>query len=404
MREFGVSVSSLRARAALLASLTGACCCALAAVGIATAQAAEGGTVWLCQPGLVNDPCLSSEEATVELGNGSSFVQPGRPASDPPIDCFYVYPTVSSQSTTNANLEIGAEQKQIAVNQASRFSRVCKVYAPIYPQITVLALLRAEFGAHEVTPQTLQIAYAPVLEAWKEYLAKYNHGRGVVLIGHSQGAGVLIRLLREQIDPSPSERHLLVSALLMGGNVLVPAGQRLGGSFEHVPACEFAWETQCVVAYSSFLEEPPPGAFFARPDSAVTALSGVNPAEISNPEVLCVNPTQLVQDDNAAGPLLPYYSTTPFPGFLHGFTQVPAAPTPWVSTPGQYSAQCRRGGGANWLQVNDVGPPEDPREMVQETLGPLWGTHLADINLALGNLVAMVGLQSLAYELDGRGL
>jgi hypothetical protein len=183
--------------------------------------------------------------------------------------------------------------------------------------------------------------------------------------------------------------------------VLVPAGQLVGGSFKHVPGCTLAWETQCVVAYSSFLEEPPEGAFFARPDSAVTALSGVNPSEISNPEVLCVNPTQLVQADDAAGPLLPYYSTTPFPGLLSGVTQVPAAPTPWVSTPGQYSAQCRRGGGANWLQVNDVGLPGDPRARVEETLGPLWGTHLVDINLALGNLVAMVGLQSLAYELQG---
>jgi hypothetical protein len=129
----------------------------------------------------------------------------------------------------------------------------------------------------------------------------------------------------------------------------------------------------------------------------------VNPSEISNPEVLCVNPTQLVQDDDAAGPLLPYYSTAHFPGLLSGVTQAPVAPTPWVSTPGQYSAQCKRGGGANWLQVNDVGPPGDPRELVQETLGPAWGTHLVDINLALGNLVAMVGLQSLAYELDSRG-
>jgi Protein of unknown function (DUF3089) len=392
------------ARTALLASLACACWCALSLLGAAPAQAAEAGTVWLCKPGLVNDPCLSSEEATVELGNGSSFVQPAQPARNPPIDCFYVYPTVSSQPTTNANLEIDPEESQIAVNQASRFSQVCKVYAPVYPQITVLALVRAELGHNEVTPETLQIAYAAVLEAWKEYLAKYNHGRGVVLIGHSQGAGMLIRLLREQIDPVPSERHLLVSALLMGGNVLVPAGQLVGGSFKHVPGCKFAWETQCVVAYSSFLEEPPAGAFFARPGSAVTALSGVNPSEISNPEVLCVNPTQLVQDEDAAGPLLPYYSTTPFPGLLSHAIQAPAAPTPWVSTPGQYSAQCRRGGGANWLQVNDVGPPEDPREMVEETLGPLWGTHLDDINLALGNLVGTVWLQSLAYELGGHGL
>jgi hypothetical protein len=107
-----------------------------------------------------------------------------------------------------------------------------------------------------------------------------------------------------------------------------------------------------------------------------------------------------VQDDDASGPLLPYYSTTPFPGLLGGATQTPVAPTPWVGTPGQYSAQCRHGNGASWLQVTDVGPAEDPREQVQETLGPRWGTHLADINLALGNLVPLVGLQSFVYRLQ----
>jgi hypothetical protein len=375
-------------------------CAALALSGLDAASAAAEGTVWLCKPGLASNPCLSSEEATVELGNGSSFVQQARPASNPPIDCFYVYPTVSSQLTANANFAIEPEQEQIAVQQASRFSRVCKVYAPIYPQVTIVALARSVLGFHELTAANFQIAYLPVLEAWQEYLAKYNHGRGVVLIGHSQGASMLIRLLREQIDPSPNERRLLVSALLMGGNVLVPSGKSVGGSFQHVPACRVAWETGCVVAYSSFLGEPPKNALFARPDSADTLLSGVNPAEISEPEVLCVNPTQFVQDAEASGPLFPYFSTTPFPGLLGNATQTPAAPTPWVSTPGQYSAQCRHGNGASWLQVTDVGPPEDPREQVQETLGAQWGTHLVDINLALGNLVPLVGLQSFVHRLQ----
>src|SRR5689334_17049937 len=67
--------------------------------GLAAASASATGTVWLCKPGLANNPCLSSETATVELGNGSSFVEHAKPATNPPIDCFYVYPTVSGQTT-----------------------------------------------------------------------------------------------------------------------------------------------------------------------------------------------------------------------------------------------------------------------------------------------------------------
>jgi hypothetical protein len=113
---------------------------ALLGSGLAASSASAAGTVWLCKPGLANNPCESDLTTTVELGNGSSFVEHAKPASNPPIDCFYVYPTVSSQFTTNANLNIDPEETQIAIDQASRFSQTCKVYAPIYPQLTIPAI------------------------------------------------------------------------------------------------------------------------------------------------------------------------------------------------------------------------------------------------------------------------
>ncbi len=369
---------------------------ALVLSGLAAASASAE-TVWLCKPGLANNPCESSEETTVQLGNGSSFVEDPQPASNPPIDCFYVYPTVSSQLTVenghlgNANLEIGPEEIQIAIDQASRFSQTCKVYAPIYPQLTLGQINTP--GA--VTPEGAEKAYLGVLSAWQEYLAKYNNGRGVVLIGHSQGALMLSQLIKEQIDPSLALRKQLVSALLLGGNVLVPKGKNVGGTFTNVPSCQVAGQTGCVLAYSSFLNEPPPGADFGRVNSPL--LAGTLPElELMNDEVLCVNPTLLVQGANA-GPLLRYESTSPFPGYLGTFFQAPKAPTPWVSMPGQYSGQCERAGGATWLQLTNVGPEGDPREPIKETLGPLWGTHLEDVNVALGNLVELIAIQSRVY-------
>src|SRR5271165_3470132 len=126
------------------------------------AAPASAETVWLCKPGLTNNPCESSEETTVELGNGSSFIEHAQPASNPPIDCFYVYPTVSSQLKLekgrlipNANLEIDPEETQIAIDQASRFSQTCNVYAPIYPQLTLYAITTAG----DVTPEASEKAY-----------------------------------------------------------------------------------------------------------------------------------------------------------------------------------------------------------------------------------------------------
>ncbi len=63
-----------------------------------------------------------------------------------------------------------------------------------------------------------------MLAAWRDYLAHDNHGRGVVLIGHSQGAYVLRHLVKTVIDRSPAQRRLLVSAILLGGQVLEANG------------------------------------------------------------------------------------------------------------------------------------------------------------------------------------
>jgi Protein of unknown function (DUF3089) len=380
-------------------AVVGAVALVVSALTAALASADSGSSVWLCKPGLLSNPCLSSEEATVELGNGSSFVQRARAASNPPIDCFYVYPTVSSQfkfengHLANANLEIDPEETQIAIDQASRFSQTCKIYAPMYPQLTLLQITSP--GA--VTPEATAKAYLGVLAAFEEYLAKYNDGRGFVLIGHSQGALLLRQLIKEQVDPNPALRKQLVSKLLLGANVLVPKGKAVGGDFQHVPACQAAWQTHCVVAYSSFLKEPPEGADFGRVNSPLLQ-SALTEEEAAKLEVLCVNPTLLVQG-NHAGPLFPYESTTPFPGFLGLLNDIraPKAPTPWVATPGQYSAQCEHANGASWLQLTDVGPAGDTREQVSEVLGPLWGTHLVDVNIGLGNLVGVVGLQAQVY-------
>jgi hypothetical protein len=378
------SIRTIRWRTWLLASLgAGALIVPAVTAGVASAE-----TTWLCRPGISADPCESSEEATVELGNGSTSIEHAQPASNPPIDCFYVYPTVSSQLTVNANLEIGAEEKQVAIDQASRFSQQCKVYAPIYPQITVHAL--KEGGVSEGASET---AYLGVLVAFEEYLNRYSEGRGFVLIGHSQGALMLKQLIEERIDPNPALRSRLVSAMLLGGNVLVPKGETVGGDFKNIPACESAGQTHCVLAYSSFLNEPPGDADFGRVSSP---LLGVATSEqIANDEVLCVNPALAVQGAGW-GPLQRYESTTPIPGF----GVAPSAPTPWVSMPGQYTGQCDRANGASWLQLNYVGPNGDPREQVAEVLGPEWGTHLNDVNIALGNLVDMAGLQSATYQAE----
>jgi Protein of unknown function (DUF3089) len=361
-------------------------------VGAVAASSASAETTWLCRPGLTSNPCLNSEETTVELDGGATFVEHAKPAKKPPIDCFYVYPTVSSQFTINANEKIDPEEIAIAEAQASRFSQVCKVYAPIYPQLTIPAI-NGFLG--EVKLENFVTAYTGVATAFLEYIARYNDGRGFELIGHSQGSAMLEQLIKEVIETKPALRKQLVGALVLGGQVIVPEGTNVGGTFKTIPGCSVAGQTGCVVAYSSFLEEPPEKALFGR----ATAILGGGLPEVEHPQVLCVNPTVLAQG-HYAGPSLSYYPTFnafggKFPGpFLGPVTQAPKAPTPWVATPAQYSAKCEARNGASWLQLTPVDPKDTRTETVLvNTLGPLWGQHLVDVNAQLGNLVADVGIQ-----------
>ncbi len=124
-------------------------------------------------------------------------------------------------------------------------------------------------------------------------MAHYNDGRGVVLIGHSQGSFRLERLIESQIDNSPSARRLLVSAILLGGDVVVADGSTTGGTFRHVPACTSSTETGCVVAYSSWSRTPPPDA----------GLQQVNGAK---QHVLCVNPA--APGSTASTPITPIFA------------------------------------------------------------------------------------------------
>jgi hypothetical protein len=357
-----------------------------------TALAKPVRTTWLCKPGLASDPCTEPLTTTVVQTDGETSIEKAKKAVKPAIDCFYVYPTVSEQPTENSNLEIEPQETQVAIDQASRFSQDCKVYAPMYPQITLAALNSGK----PTSPAASLKAYLGVRSAFEEYLSKYNKGRGFVLIGHSQGSLLLEQLIKEQIDTNAMLRKQLISAIIPGGNVLVPEGQNVGGTFKTVPTCESATEIHCVIAYSTFLKEPPEGSFFGRENSPLLGGGVVNTGK----EVVCVNPT-LLNQTGAAGPALPYASTTPFPGELGFVQESPTGTTPWVTSPGEYTAQCHKENGASWLQINPVGTAVDPASYVQEELGPDWGLHLYDVNLVVGNLVKTVAIQTQAYAFEG---
>ncbi len=342
----------------------------LHAVAVALPASASG-TVWLCRPGQVPDPCASSLATTVITASGARSTRAGTPVPATGFDCFYVYPTVSPESGSNSDLQVGAAEVDAAVAQASRFSQVCRVYAPMYRQVT-LSYLASHPDLNLGPPETVT-AFDSIRAGFEDFLAHESDGRPLILIGHSQGAALTILLLQRLVDAVPALRDRLVMAIILGGNVAVPTGRLVGGTFQHIPACDRTGETGCVIAYSSFPGLPPAASLFGRPGQGVSLQS--NQVARTGLEVVCVDPAGIA---TGAGPLDPY------------FPALGTASTPWVSYPGLYSSRCEHEDGASWLDVTKATGSSDHRPLVTEEAGPLFGYHASDVNLALGNLVADV--------------
>src|SRR3954452_2545091 len=217
---------------------------ALLILACAIPSAASASVKWLCAPGVKSNPCLPGFKTSVfSSWNSTAHVVTPKVAKNPKIDCFYVYPTVSNQSGVVATKAADPEVRDSALFQASRYSSACRLFVPIYRQITLSAL----FGHKNATPAQRSVGDKDVLEAWKQYLKKYNKGRGFVLLGHSQGSFRLTQLIQKQIDRNPGLRKHLVSAILLGGNETVKNGSDRGGSFQNVPTCRSRTQLHCLV-------------------------------------------------------------------------------------------------------------------------------------------------------------
>lgn len=338
---------------------------------------------WLCLPGRA-DACRTDQSATAVAVNGATTAVPWQAATAPKVDCFYVYPTVSFDTTANSDMVPGPEEASVVNQQLNRFAAQCRMFAPMYRQVTITALRSVMTGA-PMAGIDRDLPYRDVRDAWRTYLADHNGGRGVVLIGHSQGSGVLKRLLAEEIDGKPVQKQL-VAAILAGTNVLVPAGQVMGGDLKSIPLCTAAGQRGCVISFVSFRADAPPPANsrFGR-----TAVVGM--------KVACVNPAAPGGGSGAADGYFPTgrIDLTEQPSVV--WAKGTTIATPFVTVPGLLTAECVDRDGAQYLALTVHGDPAGARTstiagdvVAGGRILPDWGLHLIDMNASMGNLIGDV--------------
>ena len=367
--------------------------CGLAAISCAAVAQVDyaSPSSWLCRPGKV-DVCGVNLDSTSIAADGTLVQQPHRANPDVPIDCFYVYPTISNDPSPNSDLQTQAEEEQIAaIQQFARLGLHCRLFAPIYRQITLTSL------RGQTQPGDFELAYRDVLDAWNSYVARDSNGRGFVLIGHSQGSRLLKRLMREEIDGKPLQARL-VSAILAGNNVLIPEGKDMGAELKTIPVCRAASQTGCVISFVSFRKTAPPPA---------NTRYGKSPA--AGVSVACANPAAL---QGGTGALKPYFATNQR-NMINDPTQ-PKLPTwiaaadkiqtPYVTLPNYLTSQCVQTADLSYLEITIARGAGDVRRdditgdvYVRGRILADWGLHIIDLNLVMGNLLDVVAEQSRSY-------
>lgn len=334
---------------------------------------------WLCLPGR-SDPCSTQDlTTTVIAADGATTLEPFAPAADPAIDCFYVYPTISTDKSPNSDMTPDDEPRVAAVHFA-RFSGVCRTFSPLYRQVTLSALAKTVSGQDSGADR--EQPYKDVKAAFDWYMAQENKGRGIVLIGHSQGAGIVQRLMKDYFDGKPLQKQL-VGAMPIGWSVPVDAK----GMFGTIPSCSKLGQTGCLVSYVSFRDTlgPVPATMFGRVEGA-----GLHAA--------CVNPAALGGGKAQAHSYLRTRSGAGKQPWVQGKT----IETGYVSVPGLLTTECVREGAFNYLKVTTNADPADPRTDSiggdQNNNDPLWGLHTLDMNIGMGDLIAVVKAQAAVWK------
>ncbi|GDX26050.1 lysophospholipase [Actinomycetes bacterium] len=332
---------------------------------------------WTCRPD-VTDTCDDDTSVTMINADGTTEVATFTPDPDAPVDCFYAYPTSSDDLTMNSDLIAGRE-KEVVYQQVARLSSVCRMFAPTYRSVTLAGLFNPPAGVDRAS--AWMIPFEDIKDAWNHYLANDNQGRGVILLGHSQGTGQLIRLLKEVIDPSEAQRSVLISAIMLGGAVAVPEGEDIGAAMQNIPLCRSNDQTGCIITYASFRDTAPPpaNAYFGKPGGMGQPSPEGEMAGCTNPAALgggtgVLKSAFVTADWAFTDPALTASITTPFMGF-----------------PDLLEAECVYANGFSYLEVHTNADPTDARaDSFKGDLSPEWGTHAVDWEIASLSILDVV--------------
>ena len=242
------------------------------------ASAYQDPAMWYSRPGIgVKDPARWQPAYANERSRLPA------PSDDgiPDFATFFIHPT-SYRDTDNWNAPLGHEEAERIARiylrgMASPFNQADEIWAPRYRQATLGAFLTDAPEAQ----QSIDAAYADVLEAFRFFVDSIDEDMPIVLAGHSQGSLHLLRLLREEVQEKGLGSRI-VASYAIGWPISVAHDLPALG----VPACATPAQTGCILSWSSFAQPADPSAVI----DAYSGSTGFDGSPRGDSQILCTNP------------------------------------------------------------------------------------------------------------------
>lgn len=265
--------------------------------------------MWYSRPGIGTDDPARWQPRWAE-----GVTPPAPTTREPrvPFAVFFVHPTsYLDRAAWNAPLDDPASADTARLylrGMATPFNQAAEIWAPRYRQATFGAFLRDSPAAQ----QAIDAAYQDVRQAYAFFLATVPADRPIVLVGHSQGALHLLRLLREEFA-APEQKARVAAIYAIGWPISVTHDLPALG----FPACATPEQGGCILSWSSYAEPADPSAVL----NAYGNSTGFDGQRRAGSPILCTNPltgtvggaapadanpgTLVPQDDLSSGVLTP---------------------------------------------------------------------------------------------------
>jgi hypothetical protein len=171
---------------------------------------------------------------------------------DKPVDVFYLYPTAWTPDSVTNPLYCEIDEPTMFTGsafayskQATAFETVGNIFAPYYRQANAIrTLVSPEEQRWEILKN---VPAKDVMAAFDYYIKNYNNGRPFIIAGHSQGANLMLFLLKDYMTENPDVYARMVAAYVIG----YPVTTEFMNANTHLKFAEGPDDTGVIISYNT---------------------------------------------------------------------------------------------------------------------------------------------------------